>query len=151
MKRFNRVTQSGTLTHTTVELGIHQRIRSRQRITLSTGEEALMDIERGITLRDGDQLASEAGEVVTVVSAPETVSVVRTDDLHLLARVCYHLGNRHVPLQITPAWVSYLHDHVLDAMVVGLGAEVATEHAHFEPENGAYGGQSHSHSHSHSH
>jgi urease accessory protein len=69
-----------------------------------------------------------------------------------MARVCYHLGNRHVPLQIEPEWVRYQHDHVLDEMVIGLGAEVTSETAAFEPEAGAYGGSSSGHSHAgHSH
>lgn len=151
MKRFTQLTHHHRPTDLSAELDIQQRVRSRQRIRLTNGEDALLEIERGLTLRHGDQLTNAEGEVLSILSAPETLSVVSTDDLHLLARVCYHLGNRHVPLQITPQWVSYLHDHVLDDMVRGLGAQVEVKTAPFEPEAGAYGGTSHSHSHSHAH
>jgi urease accessory protein len=65
----------------------------------------------------------------------------------LLARACYHLGNRHVPLQIESRRLRYLHDHVLDAMVLGLGLSVVVEDAPFDPEPGAYGGQVPAHPH----
>jgi urease accessory protein len=73
-----------------------------------------------------------------ILAAPEQVSVARTDDALLLARACYHLGNRHVALQITPGELRYLADHVLDDMVRGLGLAVTQESAPFEPEAGAY-------------
>ncbi len=149
MKRFNQRIHSHEPPQLNVPMTIQQRVRSRQRIELSNGEEALMEIERGITLRDGDCLACDDGTTIRVVSAPETISKVTADSPHLLARVCYHLGNRHVPLQITPHWASYLHDHVLDDMVRGLGAQVEVQFSPFEPEDGAYGGTSHSHAHSH--
>jgi urease accessory protein len=63
--------------------------------------------------------------------------------------VCYHLGNRHVPLQIAATWVRYQHDHVLDDMVLGLGLEVEVEKAPFEPEAGAYQSAAVGHHHSH--
>jgi urease accessory protein len=79
------------------------------------------------------------------VAAVETLSVVRTDDDLLRARVCYHLGNRHKPIEIKPRFVSYQHDHVLDKMVMGLGGTVTLEELPFEPETGAYGGHSNDH------
>ena len=79
--------------------------------------------------------------------ASKAAIAVKTDDAHLLTRVAYHLGNRHVPLEVGNGYVRYLHDHVLDDMVKGLGAEVISEKAPFEPEAGAYGG-SHGHGHS---
>ena len=63
----------------------------------------------------------------------------------------YHLGNRHVPLQIAPGRLRYQHDHVLDDMVRGMGLEVTVEEAPFEPEPGAYGGHHTSHGHGHRH
>ena len=83
-------------------------------------------------------------------AAAETLSSVVSDDPHLLARACYHLGNRHVSIQIEPGRVSYLHDHVLDEMLQGLGLQVTVTEAPFEPEPGAYGGsadKAHSHHH----
>lgn len=89
--------------------------------------------------------------IVEVIAADETVSTVRSDDAVLLARACYHLGNRHVPLQVEAGWCRYLHDHVLDDMVRGLGLSVETETAPFQPEPGAYGGSSGGHTHGHHH
>ena len=97
----------------------------------------------------GDILQSENGFTVQVQAAAETVSTVNTQDSLLFARVCYHLGNRHVAVQIDPNRIRYLHDHVLDDMVKGLGCEVVVEQASFEPEAGAYEHHQHSHSHQH--
>lgn len=128
-------------------LPIDQRIKSRLKITLDNGAEAGFFLPRGQVLRGGDLLESVDGMVILVVAAAETVSTVHSDDAHALARVCYHLGNRHVPLQIAATWARYQHDHVLDDMVKGLGLEVLVEQAPFEPEAGAYQSSSHSHSH----
>lgn len=84
-----------------------------------------------------------------VLAAQESVSTVYLNDPLLLARACYHLGNRHVPLQIDSGFIRYQHDHVLDDMVRGLGLEVSIERTTFEPESGAYGRHSHSHAHQH--
>ncbi|PSW21777.1 urease accessory protein UreE [Photobacterium sanctipauli] len=135
----------------TLSLPIHARIKSRLKVTLDDGSDAGLFLPRGKTLRHGDILVSEHGIEVQVRAADEQVSTIYCEDKHLLARVCYHLGNRHVPLQITPEWVRYQHDHVLDDMVEGLGAKVTTEMAPFEPEDGAYGGTQGGHSHSHDH
>jgi urease accessory protein len=138
-----------------VTLTLDQRIRSRLRVILDDGAEAGILLERGTTLKEGDLLQSEDGHVVRVSAAEETVSVVECDDPLLLARACYHLGNRHVPLQISEQRIAYLHDHVLDDMVTGLGLEVNVTEAPFEPEPGAYGGSSaqggHHHHHEHAH
>nr|MBA2814031.1 putative Urease accessory protein UreE [Candidatus Pantoea persica] len=83
-----------------------------------------------------------------IQSAPELVSIVLCGDAHKLVVACYHLGNRHVPLQIEPGRVAYLHDHVLDEMLIGLGLIVGREQAPFEPVSGAYETASH-HSHPH--
>ena len=88
--------------------------------------------------------------VIGIEAASEDVSTVHHEDPVMLARAAYHLGNRHVPLQVGDGWLRYQHDHVLDDMVRGLGLAVKTETAPFEPEAGAYGG-GHGHSHSHDH
>jgi len=140
----------------TLTLPLHSRIKSRLRVTLDNGEDAGLFLQRGTTLQDGDLLQSEDGYRVQVKAACETLSSIRSDDPHLLARACYHLGNRHVSIQIEPSSVSYLHDHVLDEMLLGLGLEVEITEAPFEPEPGAYGGsagkghhQGHTHGHHH--
>jgi len=124
----------------TVTLTWEQRTRSRLRVELDDGRTAGILLARGTTLRDGDGLKSEEGLRVRVRAAPETISRVESADALRLARACYHLGNRHVALQIEPGRLSYLHDHVLDDLVRGLGLAVRVESAPFEPEPGAYGG-----------
>ncbi|MNM46951.1 Urease accessory protein UreE [compost metagenome] len=119
------------------------------RVTLDDGREAGLMLERGQLLRGGELLGDEDGrEVIRVLAAAEQVSTVRCSDPLLLARASYHLGNRHVPLQIDAGFVRYQHDHVLDEMVRGLGLQVTVEQAPFEPEAGAYQSAPHSHSHS---
>lgn len=133
-----------------------KRLKSRLRVMLDSNEEAGIFLERGAVLRGGDILVAATGELVEVVAAPETLSTVHVDDPLLLARLCYHLGNRHVPLEVTAGCIRYQHDHVLDDMVAQLGGRVEVEEAPFEPEHGAYSShsghsnQGHSHSH-HSH
>ncbi len=114
---------------------------------LEDGREAGVFLARGDSLKHGDLLASDDGLVVRVEAAHERLSTVASPDSHLLARACYHLGNRHVALQIEPGRLRYLHDHVLDDMVRGLGLAVTLEDAPFEPEPGAYGGPAHAHGH----
>ncbi|MFV0436624.1 MAG: urease accessory protein UreE [Desulfopila sp.] len=127
-----------------VQLSWQKRVRSRLRVRLDNGAEAGIFLARGTVLRGGDILVGKDGELVAVVAEPETVSVVRVEDSLLFARLCYHLGNRHVPLAIRPGCLCYLHDHVLDAMVVKLGGSVSVAEAPFEPEHGAYAGHDHS-------
>ena len=104
-------------------------------------------LERGSVLRHGELLRAENGLVVEVRAANEEVAVISTEDSFLLARACYHLGNRHVPLQIGKGWLRIQRDHVLEEMVESLGLLVKHELAPFEPESGAYSGHStHSHS-----
>lgn len=130
-------------------LPIDARTRSRLRVTLEDGREAGLFLPRGLILRGGDRLGAESGEVIEVVAAAEAVSTVKTEDPQLLIRCAYHLGNRHVPLEVGIDYLRYQHDHVLDEMVRGLGAEVVSEQAPFEPEAGAYAsdGQGHHHHH----
>ena len=135
----------------TLSLSFEQRSRSRLRARLDDGREVGILLPRGERLRDGDLLADEQGEVVQIRAAAEPVSCVEVDDPLLLARAAYHLGNRHVALQIEPGRLCWLHDHVLDAMVSGLGLSVAAVQAPFEPEAGAYGGAALGHQHGHGH
>ena len=133
-------------------LTLEQRVRSRQRVTLDDGREAGILLPRGETMKDGDLLTTENGTLtVRIVAKPERVSVAVCADPLLLARACYHLGNRHVALQIEPGRMCWLHDHVLDALVRGLGLDVTVREAPFEPEPRAYGGQVHVHGPGHQH
>lgn len=137
----------------TLTLPLERRIKARLRVTLDDGRDAGLFLDRGPILRGGDLLVAEDGSVVKVVAAPEPVSVVRAADGLLLARACYHLGNRHTPLQIMAGEVRYQHDHVLDEMMRGLGLSPEFAELPFEPESGAYGehGSDHAHGHGHSH
>lgn len=135
-----------------VTLPIDIRVKSRAKVTLSDGREAGLMLPRGLLLRGGDLLTTDDGrEVVEVIAAPEPLSIVRCADPFLLARACYHLGNRHVPLQIMPGELRYHHDHVLDDMLRQFSLDVSFAHAPFEPEAGAYASEGHGHSHGHSH
>ena len=127
----------------TLTLALEQRVKARQRVTFDDGREAGLFLPRGETLRNGDTLAGEQGERVRVIAAKEPVSTAYADNPLLLARACYHLGNRHVALQIADGWVRYQPDHVLDDMVRRLGLRVEQEQAPFEPEAGAYGHHHH--------
>jgi urease accessory protein len=127
-----------------------ERSKSRLRAMLDNGEEAGLFLERGSVLRHGDLLLADDGRVVEVQAAPETVSTIHTDDTLMLARASYHLGNRHVALQIGTGWLRYQHDHVLDDMLRGFGLDVVIEQIPFEPEGGAYVAASH-HAHPHAH
>ncbi|EKR9384071.1 urease accessory protein UreE [Raoultella ornithinolytica] len=146
-----RVDSPGKLT-ASLTLPIDVRVKSRIKVTLNDGREAGLLLPRGLLLRGGDVLSNEDGsEFVQIIAADEGVSVVHCDDPFTLAKACYHLGNRHVPLQIMPGELRYHHDHVLDDMLRQFGLEVTFAHLPFEPEAGAYASESHGHSHSHSH
>lgn len=132
-------------------LPIEQRVRSRLRVTLDSGSEAGLFLPRGTLLRGGDQLTNKTGIVVEIIAAPETVSTVHCEDAALLARTAYHLGNRHVPLQVEAGWLRFQHDHVLDTMLQQMGLEVVVEQAPFEPEAGAYQQAPHKHKTEHDH
>lgn len=130
---------------TTLTLPFDRRTKSRQRVVLDDGTEAALLLPRGTTLVAGDHLGGTAhSHVIAVLAAHERLSSVVTEDHKLLNRICYHLGNRHVPLQIGVDRVSYRADHVLDDMVRGLGGKPVALEAAFQPEAGAYG---HAHSH----
>lgn len=135
---------AGRATDIVLSLTFEQRQRGRARVRLDDGREAGLFLTRGTMLRDGDLLTARDGSRVRVQAAAESVSTVRTDDPLALARLCYHLGNRHVSLQIAQSCVRYRHDHVLDDMVRNLGLEPLAETAPFEPEAGAYHGHTHS-------
>ena len=152
MIRFTERADNSLNPSATVTLPIEKRVKSRLRIDLDDGREAGIVLTRGEVLQHGDKLQGTDGEVLEVIAASETLSVVRCHDMHLFARACYHLGNRHIPVEITVGseggQVSYLHDHVLDEMIKGFGIEVTVEQSPFNPEPGAYGGghvQGHSH------
>ena len=130
----------------TLTLSFELRRKSRLRTRLDSGADVGIFLPHGTVLHEGDRLRTTDGLVVEVRAALETVSTARADDALTLARAAYHLGNRHIPLQLGSGWLRYPHDHVLDGMVRDLGLEVISEEVPFEPEAGAYsGGHHHAH------
>lgn len=129
-----------------VELPFDLRQKSRLRVVLASGQEAALFLSRGIILRGGDLLRSEDGMVVQVLAAQEPVYNVIASSQRELMCAAYHLGNRHVPLQIGDGWLRLEQDYVLKDMLVGLGMQVSEVLVPFEPEAGAYGG-GHRHGH----
>jgi len=118
-----------------VSLAYEYRQRSRQRARLDSGEEIGMVMPRGEILRGGDRVLASDGRVFEVVSAPEKLLHVEAPSL---ARLAYHLGNRHVPVQLGDGFLRIAEDRVLEDMLRGLGAKVTQVEAPFEPEGGAY-------------
>src|ERR1700694_4942766 len=122
----------------TVVLDFDDRHRRRMAMTGTRGLEFLLDLENAVALRGGDALVLEDGRLVEVVAAPEPLVEIRgADPLHLV-RVAWHLGNRHLPTQIMPKGLRIRRDHVIEAMVTGLGARIIEIEAPFDPEGGAY-------------
>jgi urease accessory protein len=112
-------------------------------MTGTRGFEFLLDLENAVALRGGDALVLEDGRLVEVVAAPEPLLEIRGSDPHHLIRVAWHLGNRHLPTQIMPKGLRIRRDHVIEAMVKGLGARIIEIEAPFDPEGGAYAGHAH--------
>jgi urease accessory protein len=129
-----------------LELAFEERRKVRQRLRLGSGEEVALFLDRGTVLRGGDCLRAQDGRIVRVVAAAEPVMEVRTDDGLLLARAAYHLGNRHCPVEMLQGALRFPSDRVLAEMLVGLGLQVSTMSAPFEPEAGAYAAGHHHHS-----
>jgi len=134
----NELLQECAEVNATITLPFDLRQKSRFKSKLDSGEPVSLLLSRGLVLRDGNVLKSESGFKVKVVAAPESVSTVYSDNVLMLLKASYHLGNRHVPLQITETFVRYQADHVLDQMINQLGLQVLSEKAAFEPESGAY-------------
>ena len=133
-------------------LTFERRCKSRLRARLVSDEECGLFLERGTVLRGGDKLVASNGVIIEIIAAPEALMEAASADALQLARVAYHLGNRHVAVEILPTCLRFAHDRVLGEMVRGLGLPVTEVEAAFEPESGAYGGGgSHAHSHAHPH
>jgi urease accessory protein len=135
-----------------VVLDFDDRHRRRMAMTGTRGLEFLLDLENAVALRGGDALVLEDGRLIEVVAAAEPLVEIRgADPLHLV-RVAWHLGNRHLPTQIMPKGLRIRRDHVIEAMVKGLGARIIEIEAPFDPEGGAYAQAAHDHvAHDHGH
>ncbi|WP_456841108.1 urease accessory protein UreE [Bradyrhizobium sp. USDA 4486] len=131
----------------TVVLDFDDRHRRRMVMTGTRGLEFLLDLENAVALRGGDALVLEDGRLIEVVAAPEPLLEIRGRDPHHLIRVGWHLGNRHLPTQIMAKALRIRRDHVIEAMVKGLGARVVEIEAPFDPEGGAYADAGRAHGH----
>lgn len=138
-----RVIIENAVLDATLSLPYELRQKSRLRSTLDNGIEVGLMLPRGSVLKAGDILQAEDGRLIGVFAAAEEVTTARSDDALTFAKACYHLGNRHTPLQISNGWLRYRRDHVLDDMVQMLGLTLIHERAAFEPESGAYAGGHH--------
>lgn len=140
----------------TLELDWDTRQKSRFAATDSTGRELGVFLPRGTVVRGGDVLIAEDGSMVRVVAAPQAVLRITHCSQHGtpfdLTRAAYHLGNRHVPIELTPAHLQIEPDHVLADMLRAMHLTVVETEAPFEPEGGAYAaGGHHHHGHGHDH
>ncbi len=139
-------------------------MRHRRRLTLTTarGELILLDLPKAVAMADGDGLRLDDGRWLRVTAAQEPLAEVRCGSPQDLARIAWHLGNRHLPAEIGNGVVRIRPDHVIEAMLERLGAAVTHVQAPFQPEGGAYGGDQphgrndhghdhHAHGHSHPH
>ena len=129
-----------------LSLPFELRQKSRLRTKLVSGEEAGLFLEHGSVLRGGDYLRANDGRVVLVIAADEQLMEAQCATPFELVRAAYHLGNRHVPVQIGDGWLRFQADEVLAQMLRGLNAAVVEVTAPFEPEAGAYAGGHHHHS-----
>jgi urease accessory protein len=136
-------------------LAFELRQKSRLRARAESGEEIALNLPRGRVLRGGDRVRANDGREVEIVAAPEKLAHIESAEL---ARVAYHLGNRHVALEVGTGYLRIAEDHVLEEMARKLGARVTHVEAPFEPEAGAYshqhdemghGGKIHDHFHGH--
>jgi len=144
-------TEAGGTSAVTLTLPFEDRRKSRLLARLDDGREAAVVLPRGTVLVDGVCLLDDQSNVVvTIKAAVETLSVAYASDRHQMLRAAYHLGNRHIPVQIGHDWLAYQHDHVLDDLARSLGLVVKVEERPFEPEAGGYG-QSHGHAHGEDH
>lgn len=131
----------------TVTLDFDARHRRRVRLDTDGGGEVLLDLPRATAMAAGDGLALEGGGWIAVNAAAEALLEVRSAEPTRFARLAWHLGNRHVPAEISSGVIRIRPDHVLEDMLVGLGAEVTHVTAPFQPEGGAYSGSGSGHTH----
>lgn len=134
-----------------VTLAHDERHLRRRVVELAGGDKVLVDLPEPVALEDGDLLALEDGRTARIVAAEEDVYEITPRDTLHLAELCWHIGNRHLAAQIEAARILILRDHVIKAMLEGLGATVTDITAPFNPVRGAYSGHSHGHDHHHHH
>ena len=142
MKRATQIARAGTWRAADaadrVVLDADERYRRRIVLAAEGGTRFLLDLAQVTALRDGDGLVLDDGTIVVVVARPEPLVEIAPDDPAALARLAWYLGNRHTELQIVGNRLRIRRDHVLEDMLIGLGAQLTMIEAPFEPERGAY-------------
>lgn len=131
----------------TLTLDFDARHRRRIRLTADHGEEVLLDLPNTVAMGDGDGLQLDDGNWLRIRAAAESIVQVRHADRHQLARLAWHLGNRHLPTEIREESLLIRPDHVIEEMLIGFGAELLKIEGPFQPEGGAYGSGQHGHHH----
>ncbi|CAN1563747.1 UreE Urease accessory protein UreE [Rhabdaerophilaceae bacterium] len=135
----------------TVVLDFDDRHRRRVAMEGVGGLGFLLDLPEAVALRTGDALQLEDGRIVEVVGAAEPLLEIRAENAEHLLRLAWHLGNRHLAVQVVGQRLRIRADHVIKAMVEGLGGTARAVEAAFDPEGGAYAQSSHAHRHDHDH
>jgi urease accessory protein len=138
----------GSSASDTIALDAHDRHRRRVVLTAEGGTRFLLDLPQPVALHDGDGLKLDDGTMVRIVGRPEPLVEIAAADGHALARLAWHIGNRHVDVQIIGERLRIRRDHVIEDMLRGLGAQLTAVEAPFDPEGGAY---EHGHDHRHGH
>ena len=133
-----------------IMLDAHERHRRRIMLRAERGTKFLLDLPKATALHDGDGLVLDDGAMVRVVGRPEPLVEISAAEPHALARLAWHIGNRHVDMEIAGGKLRIRRDHVIEDMLRGLGAMLSPVEAPFHPEHGAYE-QQHSHDHGHGH
>ena len=136
---------AGTLT-----LDFDARHRRRIRLTTDQGQDILLDLPKAVAMADGDGLQLDDGTWLEITAAGESLIEVRHEDRHQLLRLAWHLGNRHLPTEISEDALRIRPDHVIEEMLRGFGAGLEKIQEAFQPEGGAYSA-SHNHGHHHHH
>jgi urease accessory protein len=150
---FHRDTWPAELAKDGITLDFDDRHRRRIRLSTDLGEEILLDLPKAIAMAHGDGLRVSDGRWLAVRAAPEALLDIRCATPLALLRMAWHLGNRHLPTDVTAERLRIRPDHVIEAMVVGMGAEVREVVEPFQPEGGAYDdhGAKHGGKHTHDH
>jgi urease accessory protein len=134
----------------TVVLDFDDRHRRRLAMEGVGGLNFLLDLPEAVALRSGDALKLDDGRIIEVMGAAEKLAEIRAESPEHLLRLAWHLGNRHLAVQVIQNRLRIRTDHVIEAMVVGLGGQIRAIEAAFDPEGGAYAQSTHGH-HDHSH
>lgn len=135
----------------TIRLDHAARHLRRKLVTTDQGEKVMIDLPEPVLFTDGDRLVLEDGRAVAIVAAEEELYEVKPGPACPLRHLAWHLGNRHLPAQIDEDRILIQRDHVIRAMLEGLGASVSETVSRFQPVHGAYHAHGHDHGHGHGH